>query len=237
MMIGREGVHSVIAEKDGNIVGSNFIRISGVVGGIGPITVDPSCQNASVGKRLMQEVIQFGLGRGLSSMRLVQAAFHNRSLSLYTKLGFDVMEPLAVLQGAPLNISVPGYEVRLATTSDIGDCDNLHFAIHGCTRTNDLQMGIDQGLARVVHHNGRITGYSTMLGFSGHSLGESNEDLKALIGAATGFQGPGFIIPIRNSELFRWCLNNGLRVVQPLNLMSMGLYKEPAGAFLPSILY
>jgi hypothetical protein len=170
-------------------------------------------------------------------MRLVQAAFHNRSLSLYTKLGFDVMEPLAVLQGAPLNISVPGYEVRLATTSDIGDCDNLHFAIHGCTRTNDLQMGIDQGLARVVHHNGRITGYSTMLGFSGHSLGESNEDLKALIGAATGFQGPGFIIPIRNSELFRWCLNNGLRVVQPLNLMSMGLYKEPAGAFLPSILY
>jgi hypothetical protein len=26
-------------------------------------------------------------------------------------------------------------------------------------------------------------------------------------------------------------------VVQPLTLMSLGLYNEPAGAFLPSILY
>jgi hypothetical protein len=35
----------------------------------------------------------------------------------------------------------------------------------------------------------------------------------------------------------RWCLENGLRIVQPLTLMSKGLYQEPRGAFLPSILY
>ena len=29
----------------------------------------------------------------------------------------------------------------------------------------------------------------------------------------------------------------GLRVVQPMTLMSMGLYNEPKGAFLPSVLY
>jgi len=37
--------------------------------------------------------------------------------------------------------------------------------------------------------------------------------------------------------LFRWCLDNGLRVVEPMTLMSVGLYNEPVGAFLPSVLY
>jgi hypothetical protein len=68
-------------------------------------------------------------------------------------------------------------------------------------------------------------------------VGETNDDLKALIGAADGFAGPGFLLPTRNAELFRWCLRNGLRVVQPMTLMSLGLYNAPAGAFLPSILF
>jgi len=61
--------------------------------------------------------------------------------------------------------------------------------------------------------------------------------MKALIGAAPAFLGPGFLLPTRNAELFRWCLDHGLRVVQPMTLMSVGLYNEPAGAFLPSVLY
>jgi hypothetical protein len=71
----------------------------------------------------------------------------------------------------------------------------------------------------------------------GHAVGESNEDLKALIGAAAAFAGPGFLLPTHNSELFRWCLQQGLRVVQPMNLMSLGLYNQPSGVFLPSILF
>jgi len=61
--------------------------------------------------------------------------------------------------------------------------------------------------------------------------------LQALIGAAESFSGPGFLLPTRNGELLRWCLSNGLRIVQPLTLMSRGIYQEPRGAFLPSILY
>jgi hypothetical protein len=40
---------------------------------------------------------------------------------------------------------------------------------------------------------------------------------------------------MRNAELFAWCLAKGLRVVQPMTLMTKGLYNEPAGSFLPSI--
>ncbi len=61
--------------------------------------------------------------------------------------------------------------------------------------------------------------------------------MKALIGAAPAFAGPGFLVPSRNSEVFRWCLSQGLRVVNQATLMTIGLYNEPAGAYLPSILY
>ncbi len=40
-----------------------------------------------------------------------------------------------------------------------------------------------------------------------------------------------------NAEPFRWCLELDLRVVQQMTLMSLGSYQEPAGAFLPSVLY
>ena len=68
-------------------------------------------------------------------------------------------------------------------------------------------------------------------------MAESNQDLKALIGAATDFPGPGFLLPTRNSELLRWCLQHGLRGIQPMTLMSVGLYNEPAGVFLSSVRY
>ena len=61
--------------------------------------------------------------------------------------------------------------------------------------------------------------------------------MKALVGAAQAFPGPGFLLPTRNSEVLRWCLEQGLRIVQPMTLMSLGLYNEPRGAFMPSILY
>ncbi|MGA8551181.1 MAG: GNAT family N-acetyltransferase, partial [Stellaceae bacterium] len=64
-----------------------------------------------------------------------------------------------------------------------------------------------------------------------------NQGLQALIGAATGFDGGGFLLPTRNSELFRWCLEHGLRLVHQRTLMTIGLYNEPAGAYLPSVSY
>jgi hypothetical protein len=109
--------------------------------------------------------------------------------------------------------------------------------VHGHDRSGELLDAIKQGTATVVEHGGRITGYATAVAFFGHAVGETNEEVKALIGAAPGFAGPGFLLLTRNGELFRWCLEHGLHVVQPMTLMSVGLYNEPAGAFLASVLY
>ena len=96
-------------------------------------------------------------------------------------------------------------------------------------------QAINQGTAQVVERGGRLTGYTTNLAFFGHSTAETNVDLQALIASVESFEGPGILVPSRNSTLFRWCLDNGLRVVQPMTLMSIGLYNDPDGAWLPSI--
>jgi hypothetical protein len=87
----------------------------------------------------------------------------------------------------------------------------------------------------VVERDGGVVGYASGSGFSHHAVAETNEDLEALLGAAPGFVGPGFLLPTRNGEVLRWCLEHGLRVVMPMTLMSTGWYQEPVGAWLPSI--
>ncbi len=236
-MLSHPGFYVVVAELDGRVIGSNVLDERNSIAGIGPITVNPAVQNKAVGRRLMEDVMERAAQKGYPGVRLVQAAFHNRSLSLYTKLGFDVREPLACIQGAALSAKLPGYTVRLAVESDLDACNRICRNVHGHDRGGELRDAVQQGTATVVEHDGHITGYATIIGFFGHAVGETNNDLKSLIGASNAFAGPGFLLPTRNADLFRWCLANGLRVTQPMTLMSVGLYNEPAGAYLPSITY
>lgn len=236
-LLSRDDVYSVIAEEDGRVVGSNFLWEMSIISGVGPITVDPTTQNKSTGRQLMEDVMRRAKEQRFAGVRLVQAAYHNRSLSLYTKLGFDTREPLSAMQGTPPRVELPGHTVRPATESDLADCNNLCFKIHGFARTQELKDGIQQATANVVERASRITGYTTQLGFLGHAVAETNDDLKALISAAPEYPGPGFLLPTRNGEVFRWCLQHGLKVVQPMTLMSTGLYSKPAGSFIPSVVF
>ena len=237
MMFANPDFYCVVAEVDGRIVGSNCMDERSVIRGVGPITIDPGAQNLGVGRKLMQAVIDRSNERGAAGIRLVQAAFHNRSLSLYTSLGFDIREPLSCMQGRTLERSIPGCVVRPAKPDDADACNALSRRIHGFDRGVDLAQAIEHGTARVVERGGRVTGYTTHLAFFGHSTAEANVDLQSLIASAESFAGPGILVPSRNSVLLRWCLANGLRVVQPMTLMSAGLYSDPTGAWLPSVLF
>jgi predicted N-acetyltransferase YhbS len=228
--------YSVVAERDGKVIGSNFLDERSPIAGIGPITVDPAAQNQTIGRRLMHDVVERCARRGVPGVRLLQSAYHNRSLCLYTKLGFETREPVSKLDGAPLGLTLPGYAVRRATKADLPACNALCQRVHGHHRGGELDDAIDQGSARVVEHLGAITAYGANIAFFAHAVAETNEGLKALIGAASGFPG-GFLIPTRNGELFRWCLQHGLRLVHQMTLMTIGLYNEPSGAYLPSVLY
>jgi GNAT superfamily N-acetyltransferase len=237
MMFSDPGFYCVVAESDGRIVGSNCLDERSLIAGIGPITVDPDTQNHGVGRKLMQAVMDRARERHPAGMRLVQAAYHNRSLSLYTTLGFDSREPLSCVQGQPRERTVSGCVVRPARSSDLDACNSLNHRVHGFERSTELADAIRDKTAWVVEREGRITGFATALAFSGHATAETNLDLQALIASAESFGGPGILVPTRNGALLRWCLANGLHVVQPMTLMSIGLYNEPSGAWLSSILF
>jgi predicted N-acetyltransferase YhbS len=236
-MLAHPKFYGVVAEINGRAIGSNFLDERNAIAGVGPITVDPAVQNRAIGRRLMNAVHERAAEKNFAGVRLLQSGFHTRSLSLYAKLGYDVREHLACMQGNPLGISIARRVVRSAAEADVEACNRVCRQVHGHDRDGELRDAIAQGTATIVEHDRRVTGYATIVGFFGHATGETNEDLKALICAAREFAGPGFLLPTRNGELFRWCLGNGLRVVQPMTLMTRGVYNEPAGAFLPSILY
>jgi GNAT superfamily N-acetyltransferase len=236
-MIGASGIHGVAAEADGRLIGSNFLDERGPIAGLGPITVDPGVQNAGVGARLMTAVMDHGREHGAAGIRLVQSGYHTRSLSLYLKLGFEVREHLSCLQGPAIGQSIPGCAVRPAGQADVEACDRLCHQVHGHARHAELEAAVAGGSARVVERAGRITAYATSIAFFGHAVAETNDDLEALIGAAPAYLGPGFLVPTRNGDFMRWCLARGLRVTQSMTLMSLGLYNDPTGAWLPSVLY
>lgn len=237
MMFSHPAFYTVVAELDGKIVGSNCLDERTPIAGVGPVTVDPQVQNQAIGRKLMQAVMDRAAEKKFAGVRLLQAAFHSRSLSLYAKLGFDVREFMSVMQGPPINKVLDGYQVRAATNQDLEDCNQVCRSVHGHDRGGELVDGIQQGTAVVAERGSRIVAYASALRFFGHAVGETTTDLQALIAGAPAFLGPGLIVPARNAELFRWCLRNGLRVVEPLTLMTVGLYNEPAGAYLSSILY
>ena len=234
-MLAHPQIYAVVAEIDGRVVGCNFLDERSAIVGVGPVGVDPAVQNRGVGRALMLDVLRRATDRRAPGVRLLQSAYHGRSLSLYASLGFTVRDVLACMNGTPPTGRIPGRRVRPATAADLETCAAACRRVHGHDRTAELADAIAHGTARVVEHDGRVSGYASDLGFTGHAVGESDADLEALILAAETFHGSGILVPLTNGELFRWCLGHGLHVVHTMTLMSIGLYTAPQGAYLPSV--
>ncbi|MEA2834363.1 MAG: hypothetical protein QOG66_2565, partial [Methylobacteriaceae bacterium] len=192
-----------LAELEGRILGSVFLNTfpPAPVAAIGPMTVAPQAKGDRVGRTLMQAALDEATARKIEQVRLVQSPSHLRSLALYAKFGFDIREPLLMMQGKPTAASSGDHIARAAEQAHIAACEQLCTAIHGFARSAELRGGIDQHVASVVMHRDRIVGYSTGLGFRGHSVAETTEALKALIAGASQLPGPGFFVPVRNGEL------------------------------------
>jgi GNAT superfamily N-acetyltransferase len=149
MMFGHPGFYCVVAESGGQILGSNCLDERSTIAGVGPITIDPEVQNKGAGRALMEAVLTRSVERGYAGTRLLQAAFHNRSLSLYTKLGFDTREPISTMQGPPIKVPARGHSIRPARVSDMEECNQLCRRVHGHDRSGELRDTIAQGTAVV----------------------------------------------------------------------------------------
>ncbi len=234
-------IWGIVAERDGRIVGSNFLDERGPIRGLGPITVDPRAQGASVGRCLMEAALD--RGREAAGIRLLQDSFNVGSFALYAALGFEVKEPCTVMSGTPRSGPTDGVEVRALEERDLEECEDLCIRVHGFERTSELRDALHAPVLSplVAVRDGRITAYATTLTFfpAAYGVAETEDDMRALIlGAlADGEEPASFLLPTRQAGLFRWCLSEGLRVVKPMTYMTIGEYREPDGCWIPSVLY
>ena len=239
--IAHPAIWGVVAEREGRIVGSNFLDERGPVRGVGPITVDPAVQAGGVGRRLMEAVIE--RGAGARGVRLLQDAFNTRSLALYASLGFDIREPMVVMGGRPRRDADVTVEVRALREADLEECEALHRRVHGFERTAELRdaLGFPALEPVVALRDGRIVAYATGVTFfaAAHGVAETQQDLFGLVaGALAATDAPAsFLLPTRQGEAFRACLAAGLQVVKPMTYMTLGEYRDPQGAWIPSVLY
>lgn len=238
-MIGHPATYGVVAEAGGKVVGSNFIDRRDAIHGVGPISVNPDHQGRGVGRRLMQAVVEHS--RDAAGIRLVQDAFNTVSMSLYTSIGFEIKEPLAMLVGKPKGRSSGESEARPLQAEDLAGCAALCRAVHGVDRNNELSDAAKMFRPFVLGRQGRITAYASAPTFwpLNHGVAETEQDmLDLLLGAAAANQDPlALLLPIRQSSLFRWCLSSGMRVIKPMSLMAIGQYQEPRGPYFPSVAY
>jgi predicted N-acetyltransferase YhbS len=238
-MIASPAAFGVVAESgNGRVVGSCFLAEGDPIRAVGPITVDPASQGGGVGRRLMAAVLE--RSAGAAGVRLVADAFNTRSVALYAALGFEVKEPLLLLQGVPEAEGRPGFAVQPMAEGDLGACAALHAAVHGVGRANEVREALRLFAPMVVERGGRVTGYLTAPGFwlMNHGVAEAEGDMAALLaGAAARAGSVSLLLPVRQAGLFRWCLGQGMRVVKPMTLMAMGEYREPKGSWFPSVLY
>jgi len=239
LFIADPSVFGVVAEGGGRVVGSNFLSGWDPIRGVGPITVDPNVQARGTGRRLMEAVIE--RGRGAAGVRLVQDTYNTASLSLYAGLGFDVKEPLALMEGDVKEDVPAGLEVRRMREEDLGAVNELCRRVHGFDRAGELKSLAPLLSPYVVVRGGRVTAYASAPNSwpLGHAVAEAEEDMPALLAGASAQSGAplSFLLPTRQAELFRWCLGRGLRVVKTMTLMAMGEYVEPRGSFITSVLY
>ena len=241
MLTTHPGIFGVVAEMEARTVASGFLWQRDPVRGIGPVTVDPHHQGQGTGRLVMNALLD--RTRGVAGVRLVQDAFNPCSFALYASLGFVVREPLMLMQGTPKSMpeNKADTSVRPLTEADIGACAALAERIHGYDRGSELRDAVGFLKPLVVERGGRVRGYVTMPTFwpANHGVAETSEDMAALLwGAALRINAPlSLLVPTRQTEFLRWCLREGLRCVKPMTLMTIGTYREPKGAYFPSVIY
>ena len=239
LYVGLPSMWSRVAEHDGRPVGLIFLHEGDPIRGVAIVAVDPSAQRRGIGRALMQAALD--RARGARGIRLVQEAYNTHAMGLYASLGFEVKEPLARVTGRPRAAPPPGVEIRPLLAGDLDECDRLSERVHSITRTDGWRDALRLFKPFACVRGGRITAcsYAVLAGHLAWGVADTEEDMRALLtGIAEAVQQPlALHLPTRQASLFRWCLDQGLRIEKPLTLMAMGEYHEPRGCYFPSGTY
>lgn len=222
-------------------LGSNFLcccdaGAHGGVAGVGPITIRPDAQSHGAGRALMIAALDEARRRGIARVRLMQETINTASLSLYTKLGFDWRECVALVRPAAAASDVPGVEA--ITESHMPEIDALSRRHYHHTRVQEARMLMSIGLQGFVLRRAGVSVGYFFPSFLGHGFAATAHDMANLIGHAMRHAPPPFrktLLPLGQHELHRLLLERGSRAVKVFNYMSVGPFEAPSGAWMPSV--
>jgi predicted N-acetyltransferase YhbS len=238
LLIDSPSFFDIVAENEGLVVGCGFMDERNPIRGIGPVSVDRTFQGKGTGRQIMKALLE--RGQDAVGIRLVQESFNMASLSLYSSVGFEVKEPLLLVEGKFRSQPLSGVEVRPMGSKDVGECEALCNRVYGCDRTNEMKDALNFFSPLVASKQGRIVAYTCAVSAFGHSVAETEADMQALLlgaGAYSPDEVLCFHLPMRYASLFRWCLQEGLRGLKPLAVMTIGEYRQPSGCYFPSSVY
>ena len=231
--------YNIVAEASGHVIGLCFLDEQNSIRGVDLVSVDPAAQGEGVGRKLMEAALERSLGsRGV---RLLQHSFNTTSLALYASLGFEVKEPLMLVYGRPGSQPPSDVEIRPMRSQELDQCEALHEKILGFGRINEIRANLHLFTPFVALRASHIVAYASAPAMPpvNHVVAETEDDMRALLlGISASMTDPLILLlPIRQASFFRWCLEQGLKVIKPYTLMTLGEYQEPAGCYLPSAIF
>jgi GNAT superfamily N-acetyltransferase len=145
------------AVREGRLVGSNFLANWGSVGFFGPLTVDPTCWNLGVAKRLMEPTVALFDSWGTRHAGLFTFAQSARHVGLYQRFGFWPRFLTAVMSTpvAPPAAAHPGTRMSDMAAADrpgaLASVRELTGAVYpGLDVTREIESVLNQRLGDVV---------------------------------------------------------------------------------------
>jgi len=87
----RDGRTFFVAEENGRTIGAVFVRITGITGYFGMLSVDPALQRSGIGRALREHAERFCKQHGCSEMTLTTGDFRTELVPYYTRAGYKIV--------------------------------------------------------------------------------------------------------------------------------------------------
>ena len=149
--------HPIVAEADGEVVGTAVGTVNGSVGWVGTIWVDPAHRGAGIGRGLTEAVIEGLEGAGCRTLVLVAT---DQGLPLYERLGFSVQSHYRILEAPGLEAAAePDPAIRSFEGADLGTLIALDATATGEDRAHAIRRFAAPGTTRVLEADGAVRGF------------------------------------------------------------------------------
>jgi GNAT superfamily N-acetyltransferase len=147
----------IVADVDGEVVGTGVGTANGPVGWIGTIFIAPDRRGRGLGRALTQAIIDRLESAGCRSLALVATSEGRR---LYERMGFELQSRYHVLQAIGLPPATVPEGVRVFDPGDLPGIEQLDRAGTGEDRAHAIRRYADAETTRVTtDEDGAVEGY------------------------------------------------------------------------------